>query len=93
MQVETQTPDEILDYTINWGAFGLGTDTIVSSTWAVSPSDLVTSSPSFTTTSTTIWLSGGTAGIFYAVTNTVNTAGGREMQYSFVLNCVAQRFS
>ena len=91
--LEEQTPAEILDYTINWGSFGLGTDTIVSSSWAVTPSDLIDNSPapSFTSTMTTVWLSGATAGIYYLVTNTINTAGGREMQYSFILKCIPQR--
>jgi hypothetical protein len=88
-----QTPASILDYTINWATRGLGTDTIVSSSWIVSPSDMSCSSPapSFTDTTTTVWLSGGTAGVFYAVTNTITTTGGREMEETFILECVAQQ--
>jgi TRAP-type uncharacterized transport system substrate-binding protein len=89
-----QTPVEILDYTIDWTCRGLGTDTIATSAWSVTPSGLSTSSPapSFTNTTTTVWLSGGTAGVYYAVTNTITTAGGREMQETFIINCVQQRF-
>jgi hypothetical protein len=89
-----QTPTEILDYTIDWTTRGLGTDTIATSTWSVTPSDLsaATPAPSFTATTTTVWLSEGTAGVYYAVTNTITTAGGREMQETFVINCVQQRF-
>jgi hypothetical protein len=94
MLVLTQTTTEILDWTINWATRGLGTDTIATSTWAISPSGLTDASPSptFTNTTTTVWLSGGTAGTFYTITNTITTAGGREMQESFIINCIAQRF-
>ena len=92
MIIEQQTPTENLDYTINWTTRGLGTDTIATSTWVVSPNDLTSSNPSNTTTTTTIWLTGGTAGNFYTVTNTITTAGGREMQETFTMNIVAQRF-
>ncbi|OWK36995.1 hypothetical protein FRUB_01236 [Fimbriiglobus ruber] len=89
-----QTPAEILDYTIDWTTRGLGTDTIATSVWTVFPTDMSAASPapSFTGTTTTVWLSEGTAGTYYAVTNTITTAGGREMQETFVINCVPQRF-
>lgn len=69
-------PDAVLDYEIDWSAW-LGTDTISSSTWTV-PSGLTEDSSTNTTTTATIWLSGGTAGTRYEVTNHIVTAGGRE---------------
>jgi hypothetical protein len=89
-----QTPASILDYTINWAARGIGTDTVATSSWAITPADLSGTSPppSFTATTTTVWLSGGTVGVYYTVTNTIITAGGREMQERFIINCVAQQF-
>ena len=91
--IVTQTPTEIIDWTIDWSTRGLGTDTIASSSWAVSPAGMSTSSSpaSFTNTTTTVWLSGGTPTTFYAITNTIITAGGREMQETFIINCIAQR--
>lgn len=96
MNIFKQTPASILDYTVNWANYGLGTDTISTSTWAVSTasdgSTLTTSSPTNTNTTTTIWLTGGNADNFYTVTNTIVTAGGREIQESFVINVVANIF-
>lgn len=89
----TKTPAEILDYEINWATRGLGTDTIDTSEWSVFPSGLGTTSPAptKTATTTTVWLSGGVADTNYLVTNTITTVGGRELQDSFILNCIAQR--
>ncbi len=69
-------PDAVLDYEIDWSAW-LGTDTISSSTWTV-PSGLTEDSSTNTTTTATIWLSGGTEGTRYEVVNHIVTAGGRE---------------
>ena len=86
-----QTPSELLDYTINWATRGLGTDTISTSGFAASSSDLTLSNMSNTNTTTTFWLTGGVPGNFYNITNTILTAGGREMQETVVYECIAQR--
>lgn len=76
----SKDPNEVLDYVINWTA-RLGSDTITSSSFTVdSESGLVKDSNTNTTTSTTIWLSGGTAGKIGTITNTVITLGGRTME-------------
>jgi hypothetical protein len=89
----TKTPDEILDYEINWATRGLGTDTIATSVWSVFPAglEIAAPAPTFTSTSATVWLSGGIADTNYLVTNTITTDGGREFQDSFILNCIAYR--
>lgn len=69
-------PDAKLDYQIDWSEW-LGTDTISASTWTV-PSGLTKVSDIFTTTTTTIWLSGGTVGSVYEMVNHITTATGRE---------------
>ncbi len=69
-------PDAILDYGCKWLEW-LDGDTISSSTWIV-PSGLTEDSASHTTTTTTIWLSGGTAGQTYEVVNRITTAAGRK---------------
>ena len=71
-----KSPDERLDYTINW-AQAIGTDVISASTWTISDSGLTTDDDSFSPTVTTIWLLGGTPNTTYTVTNTMTTAGGR----------------
>lgn len=76
--VASKDPDEVKDYFLDWTA-KLAGDPIVSSVWTLTDGDgsLVLSAPNFTTTRTTIWFSGGTLGIFYAVRNRVVTGGGR----------------
>lgn len=78
-------PDEVLDYEMDWSARIL-TDTISTSTWIV-PTGITKNSDSNTTTTTTIWLSGGTAGNTYEFTNRIVTAGGRTMDESVKLKC------
>jgi hypothetical protein len=64
-----------LDYMINWSPW-LGTDTINTSTWTV-PTGITKVTSTNTTTTATIWLSGGTEGKMYEVVNTIITSGGR----------------
>jgi hypothetical protein len=71
----TKDPDASLDYGINWAAW-LGTDTIATSTWIVDVG-LTKGTASNTTTTTTVWLSGGTLGVTYKAVNRIVTAGGR----------------
>lgn len=68
-------PQAILDYQIDWSAW-LVDDTIATSTWTV-PTGITNTTSSNTTTTATIWLSGGTVGSQYKVVNTIVTAGGR----------------
>jgi len=70
-----EDPDAIKDYTINWATY-LGADTIATSTWTV-PTGITKVSDTKTTTTTLVWLSGGTAGSSYSLINRITTAGGR----------------
>ena len=76
----TKDPDAVIDYKFDWTRWlaetTTTTDTISTSSWTV-PSGLTKDSDSNTTTSTTVWLSGGTAGTAYQVANRIVTAGGR----------------
>jgi len=69
-------PEAVLDYTVDWEAW-LDGDTIYTSAWTV-PTGITKDSDSNTTTTATIWLSGGTAGELYKVKNHIVTAAGRE---------------
>lgn len=73
-------PDAILDYAINWETW-LDGDTISASAWSAA-ADITIDSDSHTDTVATVWLSGGTAGNTYTVTNHITTAGGREDERS-----------
>ena len=87
-QYFTKDPDAVLDYAIDWSRW-LGSDTIQTSTWTV-PSGLTEVSSEHTSTTVTIWLSGGTAGQTYTVTNRIVTAGGRTDERSIYIR-VEQR--
>lgn len=75
MTAYNKDPDAILDYVIDWSTW-LDSDTISTSVWVV-PSGITEDSDSNTTTTATIWLSGGTLGTSYSVVNRITTAAGR----------------
>ena len=79
----TKDPESTLDYMVDWNAENwLGDDTISSVSWEVAPG-LTIENESNTTTTATVWLSGGTLGESYRVTNRIVTAGGREDDRTF----------
>jgi len=67
-------PSARKDYTVDWSAF-LDGDTISAVAWTV-PLGLTNYATSATTTTATIWLSGGIANLDYEVVCQVTTAGG-----------------
>lgn len=77
----SKDPDAKLDYTVDWTKWLAG-DTISKSEWIV-PDGLNGEDDSNTSTTATIWLSGGTAGHEYTVTNRITTAAGRVNDRSF----------
>jgi hypothetical protein len=82
-------PDEVLDYVLDWSA-RLDGDTIATSIWIVDEA-LTKDSDSFTDSTTTIWLSGGTAPArALQLTNRVTTAGGRTKDQTVTLD-IAQK--
>jgi hypothetical protein len=72
----TKDPNAVLDYQIDWTAWLTGAETITTSTWTV-PTGITKDSDSHTTALTTIWLSGGTAGTKYLLTNRIVTSAAR----------------
>ena len=76
-------PDASLDYGFDWSAW-LGTDTIATSTWTVD-SGITKGATSNTTTTTTVWLSGGTVGTTYNAVNRIVTAGGRTNDHTLTV--------
>ena len=68
-------PDAILDYINDWSDW-LDGDTISTSTWTAEEGITVVSSTESNTTST-VWLSGGSVGTMYLVTNRIVTTAGR----------------
>lgn len=64
-------PQAILPYLVQWGDWLAG-DTIATSTWTL-PDGITKDSDSHTTSTSTIWLSGGTAGAEYELVNHIVT--------------------
>ena len=88
----THDPDAVLDYEFDWTAWLKEGDTITAASWAVTGADeaLVVDDESNTTTTTKVWLSGGTAGVTYRATCHVTTAGGRQDDRTLMVR-VAER--
>lgn len=87
----TKDPNDLLDYQIDWlgdetdQGFLYGTnDTIDTSTWIV-PDGITSEAETSTDSTTTIWLSGGTAGETYQLTNRITTTDGRTKDKSMKL--------
>ena len=78
-------PDAVLDFTVDWSDW-LDSDTIASVTWVV-PTGITKDSDTKTTTTATIWLSGGTVGTNYSIVCRITTAGGRTDDRTFVVKC------
>lgn len=86
-------PAEVKDYKIDWSSALLVDgvdvgDTVTASTWTVE-TGITKDSDSRTTSTTTAWLSGGTEGVHYTVTNQVTTTQGRTYERSFVVQVEA----
>lgn len=88
MSLPIKDPDDVLDYKLSWAEWLSETDgdTIATSTWIV-PTGIVEDEAkrSSDATSATIWLSGGTAGVSYLVTNRITTAQGRTIDRSMTI--------
>ena len=69
-------PADVLEYSFDWSIWLGATDLIASYTATPSPGITVNSEP-FSTTATTAWLSGGTAGIPYEIKHKIVTRQGR----------------
>jgi len=73
--MEYKSASSVLDYQHDLSLL-LGSDTIASSNWVVD-AGITIDSETNTTTTATVWLSGGTTGQTYKLKNTVVTNGGR----------------
>lgn len=89
LNVPNKDPDEILDYQIDWSE-RLGTDIITTSIWIL-PGGITENSNSFTDTTATIWLSGGTDGARYDLVNRVTSSGGRTLEQTISLLVLARQ--
>lgn len=80
-------PNAVLNYMVDWadeekGPWLATGEEISTSTWIV-PAGITKTDESDTTTTATIWLSGGTVGESYLLTNRITTNQGRIDDRSF----------
>lgn len=80
-------PAAILDYAFDWSSF-LGDDTIATSTWTLD-AGIVKAAEFLSRGLAIIWLSSGTAGTNYNITNHITTGNGRADNRTFRVNVVA----
>jgi hypothetical protein len=81
----SKDPNAVLDYLFDWGPFLEG-DTIQSSSLPAFPAGLTLVTQSTSDEEVTIWLSGGTGGSDYTITNRIETTGGRTMDWILVVS-------
>lgn len=84
--LDPKDPNDEIDYHVNWSRYlNRINDTISSSSWPVVPAGITLQTHSHGDTLTTAWLSGGTAGASYVLTNRIVTAGGRTLDKSITI--------
>lgn len=84
MRFEPKDPNAVLDYAFDWAAWLAG-DTIANSAWTVTGGGVSVSSASNTTTTATVFLSGGIEGSEATISNRITTAGGRTQDKTAVV--------
>lgn len=84
MFTAVKDPQSTLDYRFDWSAW-LTTDTITTVAWTV-PAGITQTAATNTTTTATIWLSGGTVGTRYTVVCRITTAAGRIDERSLLVS-------
>jgi len=82
MRIFSQDPNATLDYIVDWSSWLETGDTISTSIWTADIG-ITTTSPTSTSDTATIWLSGGTVDTLYKITNRITTVGGRTSERSF----------
>lgn len=80
-------PGDLLDYTINWGDYWLGDDKISGSSWTI-PAGLSTVATNFDDDKAVAWISGGTVGQLYELTNRIVTGTGRIANQKIVVGII-----
>ena len=85
MAVRLKDPQESIDYAVDWSDFLASGETISASSWASSSTALAIGTVSATTDTTAVFVSGGTVGDVYRVTNKVTTTQTRIAERSVIV--------
>lgn len=83
---KTKDKDSVLDFVVDWADW-LDGDTISAVTWNVA-TGIDKTTQSNTTTTATVWLSGGSVKSVYPITCRVTTEANRVEDFSFEILCV-----
>ncbi len=85
MKTFIKDPQAKLDFGFDWGTYWLQSgETISISTWTI-PDGLTQVAISNTDSTTTVWISGGTADTDYTITNHIKTSESREDDRSMII--------
>lgn len=84
--VYDKDPNAVLDYTVDWRTW-LGDDQILTSSWTL-PVGVANAGATFSSTTATIWITGGIAGTSYAIYNQITTGNGRTDKRTIRINAV-----
>lgn len=81
----TKDPQAVLDWIWDWTDWMDTGEQIATSTFTVTPPGITIDSDENSLYSATVWLSGGTEGQVYSVTNTITTNQGRTDERSITI--------
>lgn len=81
----TKDPDDVLDYSFDWAKWLAEGDSVSSSEW-IADDGITVDRTEFSSSLTTVWLSGGIAGLHYGVTNRVTTDQGRTVDRTLIIH-------
>lgn len=84
MDTYIHDPDAVLDYARDWSGWLASGETIATSLWIV-PEGITEGASDHTDTTTVVWISGGTGGQQYRITNRITTSQGRTDDRSITL--------
>lgn len=76
-------PTSVLDYSFDWTSWLDDGDELSDSEWSITPAGPTLVTDTFNQTTSTVWITGGTLGKGYRVTNHITTSDGREDDRSF----------
>jgi len=79
----TKDPNSVLDYTLDWSSWLETSDTISSASW--SASGVTVDSENNTTTTATVFVSGGALNVDSVITCQIVTSGGRTDERSIAI--------
>ena len=71
-------PQAVLDFVFDWSLWLATGETITASTITASSTGITLDSDTFTGTTVTYWLSGGTLNTRYTIVNHITTSAGRQ---------------